>query len=70
MRHWTRLGTVAIAAHVFYELVSGVGMPLASFIGRAPAAIGWAAGSAWLFRAALGRPRSDDGTFAALNGAG
>jgi hypothetical protein len=50
--------------------LSGVGMPLASFIGRAPAAIGWAAASAWLFRAALVRPRSDDGTFAALNGAG
>jgi hypothetical protein len=45
-------------------------MPLASFIGRASAPIGWAAGSAGPFRAALVRPCSDYGMFAALNGVG
>jgi hypothetical protein len=62
------MGTVAIAAHVFYELFSGVGMPFASFVGRAPAAMGWAAGSLWLFRAAQQRPRSADRMFAVVNG--
>jgi hypothetical protein len=63
------VGTVAVAAHVFYELFSGVGMPFASFVGRAPAAMGWAAGSLWLFRAAQQRPRSADRMFAVVNGA-
>ncbi|HEX2287088.1 MAG TPA: hypothetical protein VHI10_20075, partial [Mycobacterium sp.] len=64
MRRWTRVGTVAIAAHVFYELANGVAMPLASVVGPVPASAGWASGSAVLYRAAARRPRSDDRFFA------
>jgi hypothetical protein len=68
MRPWTRLGTVAIAAHVFYELACGVAMPSASIVGPAPAAAGWVSGSAWLYRSAGRQPRSRDRLFAVVNG--
>jgi hypothetical protein len=68
VRRWTRLGTVAIAAHVFYELACGVAMPSASIVGAAPAAAGWATGSIWLYRSAGKQPRSRDRLFAAVNG--
>jgi hypothetical protein len=68
VRRWTRLGTVAIAAHVFYELACGVAMPSASIVGPAPAAAGWATGSVWLYRSASRQPRSRDGLFAVVNG--
>jgi hypothetical protein len=68
VRRWTRLGTVAIAAHAFYELASGVAMPFSSFVGPAPASALWATGSMWLSRTAGRRPHSDDGFFAVVNG--
>jgi hypothetical protein len=69
-RRWTRVGVVGIGAHVFYELVCGVGMPLASVAGPAPAAVSWGEGTAYVFRA-TGRERklSGDTAFALLNGA-
>jgi hypothetical protein len=68
MRRWTRLGTLAIAAHVFYELACGVAMPSASVVGAMPAAAGWATGTAAVYRSAGRRPRTDDGVFALVNG--
>jgi hypothetical protein len=32
-RPWTRLGVLAIGSHLAYELVAGVGVPLASRVG-------------------------------------
>jgi hypothetical protein len=67
-RPWTRVGSVGIAAHVFYELAAGVGMPFASRLGPVPAAVCWGAGSAIAFRQAGRQPPSRDAAFAALNG--
>jgi hypothetical protein len=67
-RRWTQAGTVAIGAHVFYELAAGVGMPFASRVGPAPAAVLWGAGSAVAFREAGRQPPSRDPAFAVLNG--
>jgi hypothetical protein len=68
-RRWTRLGVVGIGAHVFYELVCGVGMPLASVAGPAPAAVSWAAGTTYAFRVtARDRKPPGDMAFALLNG--
>jgi hypothetical protein len=66
---WTRIGVAGIGAHVFYELACGVGMPLASVAGPAPAAFSWAAGTAYAFRS-MGPERkpSGDMVFALLNG--
>jgi hypothetical protein len=47
-----------MAGHVFFELGAGVGMPFASVLGPVPAAGLWAAGSAWVQRAA-GSPTSE-----------
>jgi hypothetical protein len=44
-RPLTRLTAAATAAHVFFELFAGVGMPLASLLGPAPAAAALWAGS-------------------------
>src|SRR3954451_1977403 len=65
-RPWTRVGIVAMAAHVFYELAAGVGMPGASRLGPAGAAGLWGAGTVAAFDRA-GRPGADAG-FAVLNG--
>jgi hypothetical protein len=57
-----------MGAHVFYELSCGVGMPMASVAGPAPAAVSWAAGTAYVFHAAGRRKHLGDMTFAVLNG--
>jgi hypothetical protein len=49
-RPLTRLGTAGMAGHVFFELAAGVGMPLASVLGPAPAAAVWAAGAVTAIR--------------------
>ena len=67
-RFWTRLGTLGAAAHVFYELGAGVGMPLASRAGAAPTAALWGASSVVAFREAGRQPPSRDAAFAVLNG--
>lgn len=67
-RPWTQAATVAVGAHVFYELAAGVAMPLASLVGPGPAAAFVGAGSAVAFREAGRQPRSRDAAFAVLNG--
>ena len=65
----TRLAASGIAAHVFFELGAGVGMPFASLLGPAPAAALWAVGTRSVFRAAATRPASSDDALAIVNGA-
>ncbi|GAB3331638.1 hypothetical protein RMN56_22600 [Micromonospora halotolerans] len=66
----TRLATAGVAAHVFFELGAGVGMPTASILGPVPAAGLWALGAATVWRAAGSYPPSSDAAFAACNGIG
>ena len=68
-RPWTRLGTVAIASHVFYELAAGVAMPFASRFGAGLTAAFYGTSSAVAFREAGHQPRSRDPAFCVLNGA-
>ena len=67
-RPWTRLASVGLAGHVYFELAAGVGMPFASLLGPTPAAAVWAAGTAWLQRAA--GSASGDVPLAVANGTG
>lgn len=57
-------------AHPFFELASGVGMPLASVLGPLPAAAVFGGGSAMVERWAAQAPPSADGRFMVLNGLG
>jgi hypothetical protein len=59
-RPWTRLATAALAGHVFFELAAGVGLPGASVLGPAPAALLWTAATVRMQRAA-GSPAADAG---------
>lgn len=68
-RPWTRLGTLAIGAHLLYELASGVAVPLASRVGVGPAASLYSAMTALCLREAGRRPQSQDTVFAVVNGA-
>jgi hypothetical protein len=65
-RPWTRLAGAAMAGHVFFELGAGVGMPLASVLGPAPAAAFWATAMGAVQKAA-GSP-SRDTALAVVNG--
>ncbi len=67
-RPWTRLGVAGIGAHVFYELATGVGMPMASRVGPVPAALGWSIGTVSAFAEAGRRPSDADRVFSVLNG--
>jgi hypothetical protein len=69
-RPLTRLTIAGLAAHLGFELVAGVGMPLASLLGPYAAAGAWtlATGGAW--RAAGAGNDSDDEVLAAVNGFG
>jgi hypothetical protein len=67
-RPWTRLASVALAGHVFFELGAGVGMPGASVAGPVPAAVAWAAATARVLRAA-GSPSAGTG-LAVVNAGG
>jgi hypothetical protein len=67
-RPWTRLGTVGAGAHVFYELLAGVGMPFASRLGPGTATAFWAGGTVATYRQAGRQPASRDAVFAAANG--
>nr|WP_146218433.1 hypothetical protein [Micromonospora acroterricola] len=69
-RPLTRIATAGLAAHVFFELGAGVGMPAASVLGPAPAAGLWALTTGTLLRTAGTRPASSDGVFAVSNGVG
>jgi len=67
-RPWTRAASLAVGAHVFYELGAGVAMPLASRLGIAPAAVLYGTATAVSYREAGRRPASADAGFSALNG--
>jgi hypothetical protein len=67
-RPLTRAATVAVAAHVFFELGAGSAMPFASVVGAGPAALLWAAGTTVGVREAGRRPEGQDRTFALVNG--
>lgn len=64
----TRLATGGLAAHVFFELGAGVGMPFASVLGPVPAAALWAVGTRSVWRAAATRLASSDHSLAIVNG--
>jgi hypothetical protein len=66
----TRLATAGVAAHVFFELGAGVGMPFASVLGPVPAAVLWAAGVTSVWRAAGTRPGRGETALAACNAVG
>jgi hypothetical protein len=68
-RPWTRLGVLAVSGHLAYELLAGVGVPLASRVGVVPAVSAYAAASVATHRAA-GRlePPAGDRRFAVANG--
>ena len=68
-RRWTRLGIVAVAGHLGYELAVGVGVPGAPRVGMWPAVAGYALGTASTYRAAgrVASPRGDR-RFAVANG--
>lgn len=57
-----------MGAHVFYELVAGVAMPLSSVVGLAPAAAVWATGTVWSYTAAGRRDHRSDKHFGLING--
>jgi hypothetical protein len=59
-----------VLGHVLFELVAGVGMPLASIAGPVPAASLWVLTIGGLWRAAGIRPASADRLFAIVNGLG
>jgi hypothetical protein len=64
----TRAASLAVGAHVFYELGAGVAMPLASRLGIAPVAVMYGTATAVSYRAAGRCPASADPAFNALNG--
>jgi hypothetical protein len=65
----TTVSVLGLAAHVFYEIGCGVGMPLASLLGVRPAAAGWAAATVGGLRATRQRGRGADVAFVVFNGA-
>src|SRR4051812_10174321 len=71
MRHrpWTRVGVLTVGGHLAYELVCGVGLPLASRVGVTTATTGYLVTSVAAYRAArrLSSPRGDR-RFAVANG--
>jgi hypothetical protein len=67
-RPWTRLGTAGVGAHVFYELLAGVGMPFTSRLGPRGAAGFWAGSTVAAYSQAGRQPASRDPAFAVLNG--
>ena len=69
-RPLTRLSTCALAAHVLFELVGGVGMPAASVLGPARAGAAWATGFAVVWRSAGARSPSAERALALWNGFG
>jgi hypothetical protein len=68
-RPCTRGAIVGLAAHVFFELGAGVGLPAASVLGPLPAATLWAGSTVAALRGAARAPVSGDTGFAIGNAA-
>jgi hypothetical protein len=68
-RPWTRLAVLTMAGHLAYELVGGVGVPLASRVGVTAATTGYAVASVAAYQAAGHLPAPvGDRRFAVTNG--
>jgi hypothetical protein len=61
---------VSLAGHLVFELVAGVGMPLASILGPYAAAGVWTVASGAVWRVAGAGRASDDEVLSAVNGFG
>lgn len=62
------MATVAAGAHIFYELLAGVGMPFASRMGPRGAGALWATSTVAAYHQAGRQPASRDAVFSVLNG--
>jgi hypothetical protein len=69
-RPLTRLTVASLAGHLLFELVAGVGMPLASILGPYAAAGVWTLTTGGAWRLAAGGQESDDAVLSAVNGFG
>src|SRR3954467_10134309 len=68
-RPWTRVGVLTVGGHLAYELVCGVGVPLASRAGVTAATTGYLVSSVAAYRAAGRLPSPcGDRQFAVVNG--
>lgn len=69
-RPLTRLAVASLVGHLAFELVAGVGMPLASIIGPYAAAGVWTLTTGGVWRVARAGQQSDDEVLSAVNGFG
>lgn len=69
-RRLTRLTAASLAGHLVFELLAGVGMPLASILGPYAAAGVWALATGGVWRLAAAGQESDDRVLSAVNGFG
>lgn len=67
-RPFTRTAALLTGGHILYELLAGVGVPLAPHVGVAPAAGLFATGTFVAVRESGRRGADDDPAFCALNG--
>lgn len=67
-RPWTRWATVGAGAHVFYELLAGVGMPFTARLGPGGGTAFWAGSAATAYVQAARQRESRDALFAGLDG--
>jgi hypothetical protein len=69
-RPLTRLTAVSLAGHLVFELVAGVGMPLASILGPYAASGVWTLAIGAVWRVAKAGHDADDEVLSAVNGFG
>jgi len=69
-RPLTRLTVASLVGHLAFELVAGVGMPLASILGPYAAAGVWTLATGGVWRVARAGQLSDDKLLSAVNGFG
>ena len=69
-RPLTRLTVISLVGHLVFELVAGVGTPLASILGPYAAAGVWTLGTGGVWRVARAGHEPDDEVLSAVNGFG
>ena len=69
-RPLTRLTVASLVGHLAFELIAGVGMPLASILGPYAAAGVWTLATGGVWRVARAGRESDDELLSAVNGFG